>query len=361
MSSPMDEFGLSFHQTRILFSLQYFLGTEDIDYEIDSQAKGIKRQWLTKWKESVEDLLKTQLQNNASQDTHSLFVDLFEIKREIESEKRSLTKKRPLYSILMEVALFRLYCPLGVKEDDKYIKVKLADTYRQRIVGRLESIAEWLSVEKEYVKHFKTSYEQRSNEISGSQSNPFNFLLGGLIGASVLAVVAAAIAVPVIVPLLAPLLAPGLFGAAAISAVLAALGGGAIAAGGLGMAGGFAVIVGGGAILGAGAGTGIGALFAQSPDSAVREVAKFVVSFEKVILTQRDVAKQEIAQSAKEITKQLINTIHSFEDRILEMQIAPEKNQNEINNLQKVNGYFRKALEICKNLLEEFLRRNGLS
>ncbi len=357
----MDEFALSFRQTRILFSLQYFLGTEDIDYEIDSETKRIKRQWLNKWRASVEDLLKSQLANNTDKDSYTLFVDLFEIKQEIELEKRSLDKKRPLYSILMEVVLFRLYFPLRTKEDEKYMKLKLADTYRQRIVGRLESIAEWLSIEKDYVKKFKSGYERRSNEISGLQSNPLNFLLGGLIGAAVLAVVAAAIAVPVIVPLLAPILAPGLSGAAAISAVLAALGGGAIAAGGLGMAGGFTVIVGGGAILGATAGTGVGALFAQSPDSAVREATKFVVSFEQVILTQKDVAKQEIARIAKEIIKKLRNTIHSLDDQISDLQIKPNKNQEEINNLQRVNGYFRKALEICENLLEEFLRRNGLS
>ncbi|MFQ4143451.1 hypothetical protein [Chlorogloeopsis sp. ULAP02] len=121
-----------------------------------------------------------------------------------------------------------------------------------------------------------------------------------------------------------------------------------------------AVIVGGGAIIGTGAGTGIGLLFAQSPDLAVREAAKFVVTFNDIVLQQKDVDKQEIAQSAREIIKRLRNTINDLEEQILEMQMKRDSNSEQINNLQKVVKYFRKALEICQKLLKEFLQRYGL-
>ncbi|MBW4450640.1 MAG: hypothetical protein KME38_28380 [Spirirestis rafaelensis WJT71-NPBG6] len=359
MSSPMDQFGLNFSQTRILYSFQYFLLKEDIDKETDFVKKHLKRRWLNKWRESVENFLETIATNDLEKNNCLLYIDYSLLEEAVKRMKCSINKRRPLYSILLELSLFTLYAPFGTEDDEQFKSLKNSDNFCPTILEKLEFFANELGIERGCVQNFKSNYQKWSNEITGY--NPLNMLLGGLIGGAVVAVVAAAIAIPVLVPLLAPILAPGLSGAAAISAVLAALGGGAIAAGGFGMAGGMAVIVGGGAILGTGAGTGISSLFAQSPGLAVREAAKFLVTFNEIILVQRDVIKQEIALTGRNIIKEQRNKINELEEQILDMQMANDNNQERINNLQQVVKYFRKALEISQYLLKEFLHKNGLA
>ncbi len=352
----MDEFGLNFEQTRILYSFQYFLVEADIDEETEFVQKQFKRRWLNLWKESVENFLET-LNNNLEERDCSLYTNYPLLDNAFRRMRQGLERKRSLYSIVLELSLFTLYSPFGTEGDEQFNKLKQSENFRPQIIKRLKYFANELGVEREYITRFKSNYQMWSNEITGFNQNPFKILLGGLIGGAVVAAVAAAIAIPVLVPLLAPIFAPGLSGAAAISAVLAALGGGAIAVGGFGMAGGMVVIVGGGAILGAGAGTGIGSLFAQSPDLAVREAAKFLVTFNDIILAQRDVSNQEIAESAREIIRRQRNTINELEEQILERQMQRDNDQQEIDNRKKVVIFLRKALEISQNLLKSFLQK----
>ncbi|MFM6137227.1 MAG: hypothetical protein ACKPCP_24280, partial [Sphaerospermopsis kisseleviana] len=136
-----------------------------------------------------------------------------------------------------------------------------------------------------------------------------------------------------------------LSGAAAVSAVLAALGGGAIAAGGLGMAGGFAVLVGGGAILGAGAGVGVGALFAQSPDAALTQAAKLEVVMKEIVLIQKDI------RLAQEIIKEQRQAIRSLEDERDDLIVNKEQNKQKIENLEKAIEYLKNALKRNQDLL----------
>ncbi|WP_335092164.1 hypothetical protein [Nostoc sp.] len=357
MTSPMEEFGLTFEQTKILYSFQYFLIQQDVDRETDFLTKQLKRRYLNHWVKSVENFLESIATNSLETNHRYLYTDYCSFEEVFKRMKWSLNKKRPLYSIILELSLFSLYTPFGTQEDEQFKKLKISETSRPIILERVIFFANELGVEREYVTRFKFNHQKWSNEIIGS--NPLNFLLGGLIGGAVVAVVAAAIAIPVLVPLLAPILAPGLSGAAAISAVLAALGGGAMAAGGFGMAGGMTVIVGGGAILGTGAGTGISSLFAQSPNLAVREAAKFLVTFNDIILVQEDIIKQQIALNARNIIKAQRNKINEIEEQILEMQMAKVNTQEEIDNLQQVIKYFRKALEISQKLLKTFLDKNS--
>lgn len=358
MTSPMEEFGLNFEQTKILCSFQYFLIQQDVDTEADLLTKQLKLRYLNHWIKSIEKFLSSIASNGLEKKNTSLYTDYSSFEEVFKRMKWSINKKRPLYSIVLELSLFNLYAPFGTEEDEQFKKLKISERFSSIILERLMFFAHELGVEKEYVIRFQSNHQKWTNEIIGS--SPLNFLLGGLIGGAVVAAVAAAIAIPVLVPLLAPILAPGLSGAAAISAVLAALGGGAIAAGGFGMAGGMTVIVGGGAILGTGAGTGISSLFAQSPNLAVREAAKFLVTFNDIILVQEDVIKQQIALNARNIIKAQRNKINEIEEQILEMQMARVNTQEQINNLQQVVKYFRKALEISQKLLKSFLDKNGL-
>lgn len=357
MSSPIDDFGLNFEQTRILYSFQYFLVQEDIEKETEFVKKRLKRRWLHLWRESIEKFLATLDGNNLDESSYSLFTDYSLLEQAVLEVQRAIHKRRALYSITLELVLFTAYAPFGTEEDEEFSKLKLSEQFKPQYIQKLTSFARTIGVESEFTTTVKSKYEEFSNEITGSNSNPFNMLLGALMGGVVVAAVAAAIAIPVIVPLLAPIIAPGLSGAAAISAVLAALGGGAIAAGGFGMAGGMAVIVGGGAIIGAGTGTTISSFFAESPSLAVHEAAKFLVAFKYIILAQKDVDKGEIAQTAQEIIRQQREYINELEKQIDEMQINGD-NPEQVNRLQKVIIYLRKALEISTAMVRKFLSNN---
>ncbi len=53
----MDEFGLTLEQTKIMFTLQYQLVLSDINAENDAEKQSLKREWLSKWKDSTEILV----------------------------------------------------------------------------------------------------------------------------------------------------------------------------------------------------------------------------------------------------------------------------------------------------------------
>ncbi|MFB2876525.1 hypothetical protein [Floridanema aerugineum] len=354
----MKEFGLSLEWAIVMFSYEYHLTLEDIRYETDSAQKIFKKHWLSKFTESINNFLQSQVQESKIPEKElRIFTDFTELKNQVEKLLSNLESPKIPKLVLLNLSLFVIYHPLGVEEDEQYAKLKLSDKFRSRIVQTLESYAKILQVEKYLVTIFKSSYKKFMSELQ-EQQFPLNLIFGGLIGAVVVAV-AAAVAMPLVIAVLAPLLAPGLSGAAAISAVLAALGGGAIAAGGFGMAGGVAVIVGGGAILGVGAGTGVGALFTQSPELVIPEAAKFLVAFNDIILAQKNVPCTQIKAEAKELIQKLRNSIRSYEDRLSELNINSQANQKETDNIKKVLSYLNKAIEIAERLLSEFLIRHN--
>ncbi|MBE9228006.1 hypothetical protein IQ264_21520 [Phormidium sp. LEGE 05292] len=364
----MKEFGLTLEWAIVMFSYEYHLTLEDIRYETDSAQKIFKKDWLSQFTDSINNFLQSQVQDSNCLPSQAqivyypdrqlrIFTDFTELKNQVEKLLSNLESPKIPKLVLLNLSLFVIYHPLGVEEDEQYAKLKLSEKFRSRIVQTLESYAETLQVEKYLVTTFKSSYKILMNDLQEPQF-PLNLIFGGLIGAVVVAV-AAAVAMPLVIAVLAPLLAPGLSGAAAISAVLAALGGGAIAAGGLGMAGGVAVIVGGGAILGVGAGTGIGALFTQSPELVIPEAAKFLVAFKDIILAQKNVPPAQIVKEAKELLQKLRDSIRSYEDREFELNINSQANQKERDNIKKVLSYLNKAIEIAEQLLSEFLRRKN--
>ncbi len=335
----MKEFGLTLEQTRIMFSYQYHLTLGDIEYDFFFDKKVLKREWLSKWQDSTELFLNIQINKNSTTNyTFGLLADFSLLKKEVEIIRKELDSKFTLMVILLEVTLFTPYYPLGDNEQ-QFRDLKIYD--ENKLIGMLEFFAGTLEIDTNCVKKFKTAYNQAVDGISG---RTFNLLLGGLFGTIFLAVIAA-FATPLIAGLLAPILVPGLSGAAAVSAVLAFLGGGAIAAGGFGMAGGLAVIVGGGAILGAGAGAGVGSLFAQCPDTALTQAAKLEVVLREIILVQKDI------RFAQEIIKEQRNAIRSLEDKMFELRRNQEKNKAEIENLKKAIEYLNKALERNEILL----------
>lgn len=329
----MKEFGLTPEETRIMFSYQYHLVLADIEYETNIEKRQLKGNWLSKWRESTEVFLKSQI----TKDSHTaasfhLLINFDLLKNFVKEIKCQGDNKFTCYLILLEVTLFTPYYLLGDSSDDKFKDLKIAD--EEKLTKKVEFFATTLAIDSKLVRRFKSNYKQAIEGIKGG-INPW---LVGVVGAVVLAVVAA-FATPLIAGLLAPILAPGLSGAAAISAVLAALGGGAITVGGFGMAGGFAVIVAGGSILGASAGVGIGSLFAQSPDTALTQAAKLEVVMKEIVCIQKDI------RLAQEILKEQRQAIRSLEDKLDELHMNKEKNQKGIENLKKAIEYLKKALE----------------
>ncbi|AFZ13220.1 hypothetical protein Cri9333_2352 [Crinalium epipsammum PCC 9333] len=338
----MKEFGLTPEQTRIMFSYQYNLVQADIDNEPDFDKKNLKRQWLTKWKDSTELFLNSQITASSPRGTSfDIITDFTQLKALVKS---SLIPPLTRYLILLEVTLFQPYYPLGDSSDEKFKNLKIDN--EEKLTNKVRFFAKTLDIDPDSVYRFKYNYKEAIQGIKGGV-NPW---LLGAVGAVLLGVVAI-FATPLIVGLLAPILAPGLSGAAAVSAVLAALGGGAIAAGGFGMAGGMAVVVAGGSILGAGAGVGVGALFGQSPDAALTQAAKLEAAIKEIIFIQKDSRKDQKIINLAEIIKQLRLAIRSLEDKLDELLLEPEKNHQEIENLKKAIEYLKKALGRIQDLM----------
>lgn len=336
----MQEFGLSLEETRIMFSLQYYLVSYDIQCETDFEKKSLKSEWLLQWKNSTELFFKSQLEKSShSQSNYNLIININLLKQEIKKINKDIGNKLTIYLILLEVTLFIPYYNLG-EDNEKNLK-DLKFYEENKLTAKIEDIAILLEIDKTCVQRFKSNYKEAINGISGKG---FSLLIGTLVGTLILTV-AAAFFTPIIAAALAPILAPGLSGAAAVSAVLAALGGGALAAGGFGMAGGVAVIVAGGAILGGTAGAGVGTLFAQSPDTALTQAAKLEVVIKEIVFVQKDIRK------AQEIIKEQRQAIRSLEDKLDELMFEKPKKQQAIENLKKAIDYLNKALKRNQELL----------
>ncbi len=336
----MDGFSLDLEETRVMYSLEYHLVLADIDSENDFGIRSLKQKWLQQWKESIENFLEQQIsQTSDSTAEYSLITELSILDKKLEVVRTKLKIKR--IAILLQVILFKLYYPLGKDEDNTFKDLKVAN--KDDSLFHLKSYAQKLSLSTSCVERFKKNYREAKDQLKGGSNN----FWGAFIGAVIFAI-AAAFFTPAIAMLLAPLIVPGLSGAAAVSAVLAFLGGGAIAIGGLGMAGGFTALVAGGAILGVSAGATVGLLFTQSSHLALEQAAELVVIFKEIVFVERD------KMLAKEILKQQRQAISSIEERLDELLTNSNTEQKEIENLKKSISYINKALEINRGFLEKY-------
>jgi len=361
-SQAMKEFGLTPEQTRIMFSYQYHLVQADIDNQsnndvkntlkqeflrglqgdIDNQSEPVKKilkqEWLRNWENSTTLFLNSQIAPDTPHNSSlNLITDFESLKNSVKSHIIPPGNQLTRYLLLLEVTLFQPYFPLGDSRDEAFKDLKL----EKELTAKLRYFATQLEIDPDCVLRFKSNYKEAIKGIKGG-INPW---LLDAVGALALGVVAGFATPFNVVGVLARILAPGLSGAAAVSAVLAALGGGAIAAGGMGMAGGMAVIVAGGSILGASAGVGVGALFSQSPDTALIQAAKLEVVMREIVVIQKNIPK------AQEILKQQRLAIRSIEDKLDELLLNQQKNQKEIENLKRAIEYLKKALERNQGLM----------
>ncbi|MHC5826492.1 MAG: hypothetical protein ACYT04_64175, partial [Nostoc sp.] len=104
MTSAMEEFGLNFEQTKILYSFMYFLVQEDIDRETEFVKKQLKRRYLNNWSKSVENFLEPLASNDLQKNNMFLYTDYSLLEEGFKIMKWSLNKRRPLYSIVLELS-----------------------------------------------------------------------------------------------------------------------------------------------------------------------------------------------------------------------------------------------------------------
>ncbi|MDJ1173785.1 hypothetical protein [Roseofilum capinflatum] len=336
----MEEFGLTLPQTQLMYSLEYNLVLTDIKLEENKDKKRLKITWLEKWRDSMNLILQNHKQVNPSMDiTLGLITNFDELKVKAREQAQEVEHKFSFYLILLESTLFTPYYPIfGDARDNQFKGLKFAD--QNLIEEKLKSFARLLKLDSECIKRFQSHYKDAVSGIKGG----FNPWITGAIGAVALAAVAA-LGTPIIAGILAPIVAPGLSGAAAVTSVLAFLGGGAIAAGGLGMAGGAAVIAGGGAILGAGTGVGMGSLLAQSPTTAINQAAKLEVVMKELIFVQKDI------RLAQEIIKEQRQGIRALEDERDELMYNKQDNEEKIKKLEEALDYLKRALQRNQELL----------
>lgn len=325
INDNIDIFGLSYAQTRLLFSLQYKLVQDDVKKEENSEIKKEKRLWCDNWSKKMDTFLiesSKQEQLNIVMTTEKLNILS---KKEV---NKVLNNKTPLFLILLETVLFIPYYQLGDKSSEKKIKIN-----KKVKKDSLCQIASILTINTSYIDTFESSYVKAKDHLTGFWTK---VLVSGLIG-TVLIALTAGFAAPFIASAFA---GAGLSGAAAISAGLAVLGGGAIAAGGLGMAGGIAVVVGGGAILGGVGGGVAGALLTSSPDFALTQAAKLEVVMKEVILgSQKDILMaQHILNRQQEAIQVLEKSLQNF-------KLKEDENKEKIKNLTLSISHLRKALK----------------
>lgn len=326
-------FGLTTDQTWLLYCCQYSIIFSQYYVEENVDKKERKRIWMEKWLRTTSDTLSNEF-NCADAITLSQSY----LSKKCAGIQQSTHSTAWKYLILLESVVFHPFFPLGTEEDDKKL-VKGLKMDKEQTRKTLENITKILGIDPSYIEKFSKSHKNAIKRLSGDRT--WKIIA---VGAAVAALSALGIVFfqPQIILLLAPTLAPGLSGAAATSAVLAALGGGSIAAGGLGMAGGVAVLVGGGVLLGGGAGTGAAmAIFKQSSSYTLSQAAKIEVVLKEIVLgIQNDVKMfQTILLKQQE-------QIAAMRAELLRLNEESTKHKNEIKNLKKSIEYLERLCKI---------------
>ncbi len=348
MKDFISEFGLTFKQTCLLFSLERQIVVDDIvsskaNDKLEDVAK--KQAWLNTWDVSINNFL-----NNLGEE-HNILVDITKIDskkllEQILNEETSETIKAWRYLILLECTLFTPYYPLKKLNDTD--QENFIDKFKKLFDGlslnnesqklSLIKIAELLNIDFKYIDIFRKRHQEALRSLSG-------FWKKVLIAGGTGMVVAVIITLLFINPIAGLFAAPGLAGAVALNSGLAALGGGAIAAGGFGIAGGISVLVGGALLIGGSTGVGIGTLLASPSELVLTELAKMEVVLKEIIL-----GIQHDTKMMQEIIMKLNDNLNEMRKEIARLNIENKENKEKIKNLEESIEYLKKAINEFQNM-----------
>ena len=346
-------FGLSIEQTCLLYSLQRFITTNDIDTSPAKTKKETDRifwksAWLDEWDTAISVNLQTTLRA-PEEYSHPLYslAECGDLKNKVSCQAKNDLWK---YLILLECTL---YVPYYMLEDatDKEARKLFKERYKgvscdaSRKKEALEAIARLLDVDPSYISVFQKEYKASLRVLTDYWLKVAEFGAAG--------VIVALIAISTFqYEILSVFAAPGLSGAALVSSGLAALGGGALAAGGLGMAGGTAVLVGGGSLLGASFGTGVGSIVTSFGSGLVAsEAAKQYVMLSKVIGDKviDGVSALDIRNRIEESCSGMKTELISLKEKAHHLDGDKKAIKNSIKNL-------RESIKIMEKLLKRIRR-----
>ena len=332
-ADAMEIFGLTVNQSRLLFSIEKYLVSKDIDKSNKDQDK--KREWLEKWEKSILEYMHIE---DAKVDS---LYGLYDIHQQIAEEKSKTENLTWYYLIIFESVLFHAYSPID-KNVKEYKNLKYKD--------QIEDIKDMVSVEglidASFVDEIKEKYDKTVKDISGNNKKAFALVPAIALTVAV-AALCSAFAEPIAVMLVGGNFA-GLSGAALTSASLAMLGGGALAAGGAGMAGGTAVIVGGGALLGLATGctaSVAGMTLLSSPEYTVSECAKIETTIRDILIN-----RVEDIDGARAVLLRFRDAIAALSDQVNVLEKQKDK-RSDVKKIKKSISYMRKTAERCESYI----------
>lgn len=363
-SMGIDKFGITLEQTEILYNLEYLKTRNDIaatSSPINREAiKSLKRDWLREWKMFMEAGFEdfTGLEGAKLH-----WYDREELLRRISG----LDPEKPwLRLVLLEAMIFEPYFPLSVVKNKKG-EEKPSPKYKtleNRINGYSGSMGDLFLDSLFGGKYGTQGFIPRIRKTYNKVINELNEVLKRMLVTLVITAAVALVAVftagvfaPGIAVELVGAQFAGLHGAALVSACLAYIGGGAIAAGGFGMAGGITAIVGGGALIGMGVGAGAGAAVGNAAivqkKNAILQSAKLVVSIREVFLND-----EHDMQYSKYVYEEYVRMVADSEKELVDIKLraenADKSQRKELEKLIKEAEASIAAMKIAMRNLKRF-------
>lgn len=364
-SMGIDKFGITLEQTEILYNLEYLKTRNDIaatSTRINREAiKSLKGDWLREWKRFMEEGF-AEFTGVEGAELH--WYSREELLRRISG----LDPEKPwLRLVLLEAMIFEPYFPLSVVKNEKG-EEKPSPKYKtleSRINGYnsnmgdlfLDSLFGGKYSTQGFITRIRKTYNKVINELNEVLKRML-VTLGITAAVALVAVFTAGVFAPSIAVALVGAQFAGLHGAALVSACLAYIGGGAIAAGGFGMAGGITAIVGGGALIGmgvgAGAGAAVGATGIAQKKNAVLQSAKLLVSVREVFLND-----EHDAQYASYVYDEYVSMIAECEKALVDLKLkrdnAEKSEKSALDKQVKEAEDSISAMKIAMNDMKRFI------
>lgn len=328
----LELLGLDMDQTEILYNFQFLKTVEDIKNEKNQTLKEEKTKWLDEWQNGIELVFSETYQDYIIE----WVKDEKELKNWI-SRKEAQSKSIWLDLVTLETYVFEPYYPLNTNDKKSKLKFNSKNSWLEEFI-----VSNFMS--KELYSEMKKTYKNSFGKITKKKNFYINTALASLGLALLFAGIGAVFASQIAVALFGSQFS-GLYGAALTNAVLAYIGGGAIAAGGLGVAGGTMVIAGGGALLGLNIGMMSGSTFVLVTEVLINPTQNIILCSKLLTVVKVFVLnKNNDIELAKTLYKEFGNSISNLDNLDYDTELDMDK---------KKQKDLKKSLVQMKNTREE--------
>lgn len=328
----LELLGLDMDQTEILYNFQFLKTVEDIKNEKNQTLKEEKTKWLNEWQNGIELVFSETYQDYIIE----WVKDEEELKNWI-SIKKVESNSIWLDLVILETYVFEPYYPLNTSDKKNKLKYKSKNSWLEEFI-----VSNFMS--EELYSEMKKTYKKSFGKITKKKNFYINTVLAS-IGLALLFTGLGAVFAPQIAVALFGSQFSGLYGAALTNAVLAYIGGGAIAAGGFGVAGGTMVIAGGGALLGLNIGMMSSSTFVLVKEVLVNPTQNIILCSKLLTVVKVFVLnKDNDIELAKTFYNEFNNSISNLDNLDYETELdMDKKNQKDL----------KKSLVQMKNTKEE--------